>query len=168
MKYEYNCLMAEFDIPDWGDLVKQLIDPTDIYDNDDHEYGLELDPHTTILWGIAPDVKLTSFQKKLPAPINISIDCSAISIFESDEYDVVKFDINSPILHKIHNELIKIVPNTQTFPTYVPHMTIAYVKAGTGKKYIKSLKNSIELLAYRYKYSTTDGKYKYLYDKNFK
>lgn len=168
MKYEYNCLMLGFEIPDWASLVSQLINKEDIYNNEENEFGLELTPHVTILWGIEPEVKLTSFKKYLIPPIGINIKLSEISLFESEKYDVVKFSVDSKILHDMHDKIMAEVPNTQTFPDYHPHMTIAYVKAGTGKKYITQLKNPIELLSYRYSYSTTDGNYKYLYDKNFK
>ena len=35
--------------------------------------------------------------------------------------------------------------NTQTFPEYHPHMTLAYVKPGTGKKYVSNLDEPFEV-----------------------
>jgi 2'-5' RNA ligase len=160
--------MAAFDIPDWEALIKGLIDPNDIYDNEEHEFGYELNPHVTVLWGISPEVKFTEVKKYLIPPYKIDIKLSEISMFKSDDYDVIKFSVESKILHTLHDTLMGKVSNKQTFPEYNPHITISYIKSGNGDKYCKLLKTPIELLAFKYDYSTIDGKHKYLYDKNFK
>jgi hypothetical protein len=49
-KTEYACLMTGFDIPLWQD-VMNIIDPNDLY-TEEEGYGLETDPHTTILFGL--------------------------------------------------------------------------------------------------------------------
>ena len=36
---------------------------------------------------------------------------------------------------------MKELPNTSKFPEYHPHITIAYVKSGKGKNYVKSFEN---------------------------
>jgi len=66
MPYTHGCLMATFDIPEWEDLVTNMIDPSDIYKVSNSMYGLELEPHVTILYGFKPGVdvnKIKQFSK---------------------------------------------------------------------------------------------------------
>ena len=60
----------------------------------------------------------------------------SISIFSSDEQDVVKIGVTSPDLHRLNKLIANTFDNTETHPVYVPHVTIAYVKPGEGKKYV--------------------------------
>jgi 2'-5' RNA ligase len=167
MKYEYNCLMANFNIPDWNELVKKLIKPEDIYDTEDHEFGLETEPHITILWGINPEIKLTLVKKYLiPLTYLDDIEMNDISIFECADYDVVKFNVKSETLTKLNTHICKYIPYTKFHDDYNAHMTIAYVKKGTGDKYIKYLRKPIKLIPEKYSYSMTNGTKKYLRDKD--
>ena len=58
---KYDCVMLSSDIykKDWNDFLK-IIDEKDLYlgetqkDIDDDEYGLESEPHITLLYGIHP------------------------------------------------------------------------------------------------------------------
>lgn len=51
------------------------------------------------------------------------------------EYDVVKVDVDSADLHRLHQRIADALPHTDTHPKYVPHLTLAYVKAGRGAKH---------------------------------
>ena len=76
----------------------------------------------------------------------LTIDVDNISIFENPEYDVVKYDIPvTPELKKYRDRFESSFANTQSFPEYYPHVTLAYVKPGTGKKYIKKLDEPFEM-----------------------
>lgn len=44
-------------------------------------------------------------------------------------------EVDSPDLHKLHDLIKKSLPNTQDFDEYRPHVTLAYLKPGMGKKY---------------------------------
>lgn len=164
MKYEYNCLMVNFNIPNWSTLVKGLIQPEDIYDNEAHEYGLENEPHVTVLWGIEPQVKLTQIKKYLLPLTQIEIEMNDISMFECDDYDVIKFNVKSNTLHHLNNVICKHIPYVKFHDEYLPHMTISYIKKGTGDKYLKYLKTPIKLIPEKYSYTTTEGNKKYLRD----
>ena len=62
-------------------------------------------------------------------------------MFETDKYDVIKIDVkpNKELL-EYRKDLIENTKNTQTYPEYTPHMTVAYVNKGKGSKYIKKIK----------------------------
>ncbi len=61
-------------------------------------------------------------------------------VIEDEEgKDVLKFDIKGENLHETNTDLQQ-YPFTSNFPDYHPHMTIAYLKPGSGKRYAKMLK----------------------------
>lgn len=143
-KLDYGCVMLYASIPDWNKHIS-IIDKEDIYDDEFKDFGLEKTPHVTVLFGIHLDESDPEDVKqfiKTFKPIEVTID--KISIFEASkdkEYDVVKYDV--PVtdeLQMYHDFVLKRFPNTQTFPEYHPHMTIAYVLAGKGKKYVSKVK----------------------------
>jgi 2'-5' RNA ligase len=66
----------------------------------------------------------------------IEVTLGEISIFEND-MDVIKIEVESPKLCKLN----KIITNNfdckkSDFGDFIPHLTLAYVKAGWGKKYV--------------------------------
>lgn len=141
--HDYGCAMLFFKIPKkkWNEL-QSMIDDDDIYTVEgDRSYGREDEPHVTLLYGLhatIPDEKVEEISKKMEI---VELNLKKISIFENEKFDVVKFDIigdSKKKLSKMNSEYAKL-PHTTDYPDYHPHSTIAYVKAGTGKKYIKTL-----------------------------
>jgi hypothetical protein len=50
--YDYGCVMLYFDFP-LMDKIHNVIDPKDIYyEEGDRSFGLEDEPHTTLLYGL--------------------------------------------------------------------------------------------------------------------
>ena len=99
-------------------------------------FGKENEPHCTLLYGLTNECdyfKICQLFNNLN-PINITI--GTISVFNNDKYDVVKLDVISNRLEKIHYYLRTHYSNENTFPVYKPHITLAYVKKGYGNKYI--------------------------------
>lgn len=144
--FSYGCVMVNPRVSRWGNLTS-IIDPNDVYDTDDGEFGIETTPHITVLYGLEPSVQPKHVQKalmKFNKPIDFKL--SSISCFENGEYDVLKFDVESEMLEKM-NKALKILPHTSTHPVYHPHMTIAYLKPGAGKKYERELKNKLQYKA---------------------
>ena len=123
---EYACLMLGTDILNWKEKIS-IVKKEDIYIKDG-DYGYEKEPHTTIIYGLHQDeINLDEIYNEIKKlkPVNVSID--TISFFECDEYDVVKFDVQSKDLDKL-NKILGEFPHTSEFHSYEPHMTIAYVK----------------------------------------
>ena len=152
--YEYGCLMLDFKIKNWNDITK-TIKKEDIYNKEG--YGIEHEPHTTVLYGfhsneVTPKEIENVVKNKESGKDKISVTIKNISCFENKDFDVVKFDIESSDLNELNKELSKF-PNTNDYPDYHAHMTIAYVKSGMGKKYVKKLKNEITLKSGNFSYS---------------
>ena len=145
----YGCVMLHTNMRDWETIHTGGIDPEDVFIKPhDESYGLETEPHMTVLYGIHedeadPEIVLNVIKKNME---DVTVTISEISIFENEDYDVVKYDI--PVTEQIqeYRDLFENnFENTQTFPDYHPHMTIAYVKPGTGKKYISELDEPFEV-----------------------
>jgi len=105
----------------------------DIYNEDMH--GREDDPHVTIKYGIhsADPAKLKdAFTKVRPFEVKLG----RLSVFDNDKYDVLKVRVTGQGLHDANRLVSATERCTDTFPTYNPHMTIAYLKPGTGRKYV--------------------------------
>jgi len=83
-----------------------------------------------------------------------------ISMFDNADkgFDVVKFDVEGKDLFKMNKDFAKL-PHTTDYPDYHPHVTIAYVKAGTGEKYLDDLskEDALEISPNKIVYSKANG-----------
>lgn len=137
-KFEYGCTMLYFTFPEINK-IHDAIDPEDIYTEEgDRTYGLEDEPHTTLLFGSHPEVTTENIKEILDKYTYSTCKIHNASLFENPKYDVLKFDVKGDKLHET-NEDLKQYPYTSDFPNYHPHLTIGYLKPGTGKRYTKML-----------------------------
>jgi 2'-5' RNA ligase len=145
----YGCVMLDAKMANWEEDHTDGIDPNDVYVKPyDDSYGIEDNPHVTVLYGIHedeidPEVVLGVIEDDMD---QVTVTITDITIFSNDEYDVVKYDV--PVtkqLQKYRDLLMSKFENTQTFPDYHPHMTLAYVKPGAGEKYISKLDEPFEV-----------------------
>ena len=138
--YDYGCAMIYFDFPEIN-YIHKLIDPNHIYTEDgDGSFGLETEPHTTLLYGLHDNVSLDDVKGVMNNHTFNTCRIHNPSLFENQKYDVLKFDVNGPNLHKVNDDLKKF-PFTSDFPDYHPHLTIAYLKSGYGSRYIRKVGN---------------------------
>lgn len=157
-KVEFGALMLFLDVPVWKKITS-VIKKDDIYEIDD-EFGIETEPHVTILYGFHSNVDAKQvfdlYKKNFDLkPIEIGVE--GISIFENKEFDVVKMDVDSKILTEM-NSVMRELPNTNTYPEYHAHITLAYVKKGTGEKYVKKFEKNRILVGNELVFSTKKEK----------
>ena len=159
--YSYGCVMIYFDFPKIEE-IHSLIEVEDLYEEDeDATYGLEDEPHTTILYGLHDD-EVSLAQVKSAVTKYTFTDCLIYnpSLFRNEKYDVLKFQVDGDNLHKANAEL-KALPHTSSFPRYHPHLTIAYLQSGKGTDYVNLLNerglNSFKLTPSHIIYSQPDG-----------
>ena len=137
-KYEYGCAMLYFDFPDM-DKLHTMIDKEDIYQPSGGGYGLETEPHATLLFGLHDqDIEDDDVFKICLNEDYDDLSLEKSSLFENKDFDVLKFDVSSNKMHNVNKELRKL-PHTNKFDTYHPHATIAYLKPGCGNKYVKDI-----------------------------
>jgi len=99
---KFGCLMIYFDISryDFYKLIEGELDPDDIY-----SYGIENEPHITILYGFHKSEKASDIREKCNInPQDIDIKWGDISLFEN-EYDVLKISLESKKLKGL-NEIM--------------------------------------------------------------
>ena len=94
----------------------------------DNSMGRENDIHITVKYGFisnSPNRVINILKDYEPFDITLG----SVTLFEKEDFDVVKIDVFSPILNQI-NKAVSKLPNTDTYLIYKPHVTIAYVKHG--------------------------------------
>ncbi len=96
------------------------------------EEGRKLHPHVTVLYGLecqAADVKAAIRDTGF-----VHMVLGKTSLFEGGDADVLKIEVGGDDIFHLH-KLLEELPHVDTHPVYNPHMTVAYLKPGTGKKY---------------------------------
>lgn len=132
--FKYGCAMVYYDFPQMLELHSS-IDPGDVYaEEGDRTYGLEDEPHTTLLYGFHHDVDPNEVLRICSGHKYPQLTLKNSSIFDNPKYDVLKFDVDSPVLHQVNSQLAKL-PHTTDFPDYHPHSTVGYLKKGKGQHY---------------------------------
>ena len=136
--------------------LTDAIDKEDIYTTQPDDlgwtYGIETDPHITLLYGLHNDSP-KECQETLKGQKGGFFTVDGVSEFEKEKYDVLKLDVKSEDLHRLHELLKKETENTQSFPEYKPHLTLSYMKKGKGKKYIDLFSDSKYKNNDKYKFS---------------
>ena len=136
--YSYGCVMLFFDFTELGK-IHSLIGPIDVYEEDeDKTFGLEDEPHTTLLYGLHKEVDISEIEAIISEFTFTPCLIHNPSLFQNENYDVLKFMVDGDNLH-MANKQLKCLPHTSSFPKYNPHLTIAYLKAGMGMKYVNIL-----------------------------
>lgn len=159
--HEYGCVMLYFNFPEINK-IHDMINPDDVYTEEgDNSYGLETEPHTTLLYGLHPEVTLNNIKEVLSKFTYSPCTVYNPSLFNNEKYDVLKFDVKGDNLHKT-NEALKEYPYTSNFPKYHPHLTIGYLNPKMGQAYVDMLNKSIpkdgyQLVPQYAVYSMPDG-----------
>ena len=116
------------EIIEWG---REHIPDSFLYETE----GREDEIHVTVLYGLR-DEEPDNVKEILEKEKQIKFKLGKISLFNTnEEYDVVKIEVESPGLHKLHR-LLQALPHMDSHPKYNPHVTIAYVKKGKAKRIV--------------------------------
>lgn len=168
--YDYGCLMFCLEFDNWNELLKE-IDDNDIYNDESNKYGLEDEPHITILFGFQDNIEfdiksdIINDIKKLKLP---KIKILKPSYFENDEYHVLKYEIQSNELNKMNHYFCKNYEYFNSYPIYLPHITIAYLNKNKSKNYINIFNKWIDKLdienSKRYFRYTSPNNYDIIYN----
>lgn len=143
--YDYGCLMLSVDVEGFRNLKEDILI--------DDVVKWEIEPHITILYGIhegEPNDKILSVITNREV---VEYNVLGIDYFDTEDYDVLKFKVDSYQLERMNSELRELVKYTNEYPDYDAHITIAYLKKGTGKKYVRKFKEPITLKSKKFKLS---------------
>lgn len=135
LKYSYDFSSVQINLPEkisdeiynWG--LKNI--PDNILSKD----GRESQIHITVKYGL----HITDFTLVRDLFINtikpICIILGKITLFNNEGFDVIKIDVSSPDLMKLNKLINRKFETTDTYPDYIPHVTVAYIKKGYDKIY---------------------------------
>ncbi|HWB60936.1 MAG TPA: sigma-70 family RNA polymerase sigma factor, partial [Chthoniobacteraceae bacterium] len=105
----------------------------------DHELagrGREDQPHVTARYGLRKEVTPEDVRKAVGGSGAVKFTTGKLSKFEGKDFDVLKADVASPGLHKLNERLGELPHHESDYPTYQPHVTIAYLRKGEADKYV--------------------------------
>jgi 2'-5' RNA ligase len=107
-----------------------------------HEHGLENDPHVTVLGFIdAKDpnrfINCTAVSNIVSETEPFDVRIVGLDLFENDEFDVLYFRVESTDLSVLHGRIRSETIHDWPHDEYQPHMTVAYLKPGEGRKYLE-------------------------------
>lgn len=139
--------------------IKKILDS--IADEDLAEDGKELESHITVKYGLHaadPGIVTKTIQDLLQTKHGsgaIRVTLGDISVFPASDpesqrgghnFDVLKLDVNGEELKELNSFLSKRLEHTDTFSSYVPHITLAYLKPGMSWLYVGEGLNGHELV----------------------
>jgi len=158
-KNEFGCLMA-FIAPSVSQNIikygKTMVPDDNLYIVPDDDYGREVEPHVTLKYGFTKDLTDDQIAEIINGIGKFSVVAEGVSCFKNELFDVVKFDIKKTEPLLTMRDRCNKFPNQDSFPSFHPHTTIAYVKKDTFPHTIKN--KNIEFNVDRMKYSGIDGK----------
>ena len=97
--------------------------------------GRETEPHATVKYGIHTNDP-TAVRSAIAGHGKFKIRLGKTSHFpDTGDGDVIKAEVISPSLHRLNKKIASAAPHTDTHPVYQPHVTLAYVKRGLGRKF---------------------------------
>lgn len=99
-------------------------------------FGREDDIHITVLYGVhTDDVRDVSglFSKEKAFGCTLG----GIDLFtRNTKFDVLVVSVASEGIHKLNRKVRREIEATESYPVFVPHVTIGYLQKGFGKQYI--------------------------------
>lgn len=113
--------------------IGRAIPDEDIYEP---EGGRETDAHVTVRYGLI-DADPKKLYEVVARRGSQTMVLGATGMFSTPKYDVVFVDVHSLDLAALHAAISVGVPCKENdYGVYHPHATVAYVKPGTGYKYV--------------------------------
>lgn len=144
--FEYSCLMAEMPhevaetTKEWG---RKNIPDEWLFDGDgDDKESLDKqrsnNVHVTVHYGLITErlneVKEFLDKQKELGIVPIKCKLGEVSKFDNEGKDVIKIEVISEDLVKLHEAVGSRFVNYEEFPEFEAHVTIAYVKPGSADK----------------------------------
>ena len=155
----FGFVMLDLEITNWSEITKK-IDKSDIYSEEKDSFGIENEPHITVFYGLhssVDDENIISIINKYKYENYYDIKINKVDSFKNQNYDVLKYSIQMDNSLKEFNNQLSKLPNSNEFPDYNPHITIAYLLPGLSEKYYNDIPLPSDLRVNCIKYSKANG-----------
>lgn len=118
------------------ELARPMVSFANSIDNDAlTPEGIEYTPHVTVKYGVhTNDVEEVRALLEGSGPITVTL--GPIDVFQTPGHDVLIVRIESSDLVRLNAEIASRLEVTDTYPTYEPHATLAYLWPGQAKPWI--------------------------------
>lgn len=162
-KNEYGCLMAIVDDSFKNTLLhvnNSLVSDDILYiDPEDPSYGRDDEPHVTVKFGFDPDLTHDEIKSVIAGIKPFHIKIIGLSRFQTEKFDVIKYDIEESIQLKTMRKRCDMFPNEDSHPVYHPHMTVAYVKPNTFEETRENLNYLFPITKMKYSFANDKSEY---------
>ena len=152
---EYAFLMVDYISDGFIEEIQSKIKKDELYiEENNNDYGLEKEPHVTLVPCLDNDVDLEKLKTYLDDISSYDIVLTDLSKFECDKFDVLKCAVASNNLRDTNKKIVKDFETHSEYKDYIPHLTIAYMKHGMADKYLrKILPKLVRLKASKFHFS---------------
>ena len=135
-KFKFSSVQCNLPEP-LASKVKQLASKVKDEDinKDEAADGKPGEIHCTALYGLT-DPKPDKVEELLKGFGKVKARLGEVGLFETDKADVLKIAVESRDLQRM-NKLLRTLPHENDYPDFKPHVTLAYLKPGKGKDYLK-------------------------------
>lgn len=149
MTPRYAFLMVEYETPSFIKDLWHEIPDKEVFTSDEpyNHYGLERESHITIVPCLDNDVDKDRIKELAGKLSDYKALLTNISVFNCEEYDVLKCDAESEFLHAANKRIRdEFETHSEYDGHYHPHMTIGYLKKGMADKYKKAVLPALKVL----------------------
>lgn len=110
-----------------------------LYEEEDGTYGRDEHSHLTICLGLK-EADLDKYIIKAETLVGTSLSTKSVQVWETNKFDLFCISLlPSYELTTLNEELTKLADPKYARSTFKPHISIAFVKKGLGKKIMKEL-----------------------------
>jgi hypothetical protein len=143
-KHKYESCSLQIKLPDsYIETLQQWsnthISDDLIYQEPNGTYGRDTRNHVTISIGLKED-QFTKCAAIAPECYGIKIATETVKVFENDKFDVILLGVREDdILNGIQKQISALADSKLVRRKFTPHVSIAFLKKGYGKKVVKQL-----------------------------
>lgn len=156
---KYAFLMVKYEMPEFIKRLQEQIPVGDLFKGDGYRQGLETESHITLLPCLSNDTDLLKLISAIPKVEELKAELVNVSIFQQQDCDVLKADVEQgSLLNRINEALVKDFKSFSEFE-YHPHMTIAYLKKDSASSInlTRTLEKPVKVVPLGYLYSFYSG-----------
>ena len=135
----YASLILIVEKPEFVEQIQSSIAPGDIYTGAGIAHSNALShPFITVADYLSNDISLDDLKPFLLPASDYQVSLTDVSVIENKYYDELKCTVKSDRLLKTNSDIADRFFSKDVAYGFYPRLTIAYLKPGTGKKYLSA------------------------------